>query len=262
MIENLGGKTEEQERGLRRGDAAYRRYISLAALTVIIAATNALAQTVPMQASDAQVNDDGDLQYCLTNAASQPATAWSVSVLVTDLNGSVVRHSAITTDEYRAEAQLGTRTDEELRASLLRPHRPRRFVVAGPFDERLLLTVTPLAMVFIDGSSTGQAAIIESVFHRRMVERDARHDILQQLRDVQAHYNGLEALKEAIARLSRPAIDDPGNTHLTIQQNLRESLQQAESRSIEPGDALAEEIDLVRREYDAAVQHSVPRKEN
>jgi hypothetical protein len=117
-------------------------------------------------------------------------------------------------------------------------------------------------MVFVDGSSSGQASIIESVFRRRAVERDARHDILRQLRDVQAHYNGVDALKEAIARLSRPVINDPGDTHLAIQQDLRESLQQAESRSIEPGDALAEEIDLVRREYDAAVQHSVPRKEN
>jgi len=238
------------------------KYLSVVVLAAVLTARTAVGQEMPMQASDAQVTDTGDLQYCLTNLAAQPATAWSVTVRVTDPNGMVIRHSAITTDEYRAEAHRGMASDEQLSASLLRPHRPRRFVVPGPFDQRLQLTVTPLAMVFLDGSSVGHAQLIASVFQRRAAEREARRDILKQLRDVRTHYSGIAALKEAINRLSRPATTDPGHTHRMVEQQLRDALTHAEAGRIDAGKALDDQLDLISREYQLAVQHSIPRRED
>jgi hypothetical protein len=241
-----------------RRDVVCRRYVSLALFFILLTAARARAQAVPLHATDAEVADDGDLRYVLTNAAAEPATAWSVSVMMTDNNGSVMLHSMITTDEYRAEALHGRVGDEELNATLLRPHRPRRFVVHGPFDVRMQLTVTPAAVVFLDGRSAGDPQLIDRVFARRAAERDARHDILRQLRDVQAHCTGVSALKEAIARLSRPVDTDPGNTRQIV-QNLRSAL---ENGGVDPAKVLADQIDVVAREYHAAVQHAAARKED
>jgi hypothetical protein len=239
-----------------------RKYLSVVVLAAVLTARTAVGQEMPMQASDAEVTDTGDLQYCLTNLAAQPATAWSVTVRVTDPNGIVIRHSAITTDEYRAEAQRGMASDEQSSTSLLRLHRPHRFVVPGPFDQRLHLTVTPLAMVFLDGSSVGHARLIASVFQRRAAEGDARRDILKQLRDVRTHYTGMAALKEAINRLSRPATPDPGHTHRMVEEQLRDALTHAEAGRVDAEKALDDQLDLISREYQLALQHSIPRQEN
>lgn len=74
--------------------------VSLLVLVAMLTTHVALAQTIPLQAADAQVTDDGDLQYDLTNVASEPATAWCVFVTVRDPNGTLIRESAIITDEY------------------------------------------------------------------------------------------------------------------------------------------------------------------
>jgi hypothetical protein len=199
----------------------------------------------------------------LTNSASQPATAWSVTVMVTDPNGQIVGHSAITTDEYRGAADRGFVPGEELDQLLLRPHRRRRFIVSGPFDARLQLTVTPIAVVFIDRSSSGPARVIDDIFQRRAAEARAKHGILRQLRDVQAHYTGINALKEATARLARSATpDDPGDAHQRVLQSLRDALARIRSGHVDPVHELAHEIDVVRREYQLAIIHSVPRKES
>jgi len=238
-----------------------RRRLSLALVFSVFTAAIVRAQPIPLQASDAQVTDDGDLQYSLTNDASQPATAWSVTVTMTDSNGSVLLHSAIMTDEYRAEALHGRVPDKEFDASLLRPHQPRRFVVRGPYDMTSQLTVTPAALVFADRSSVGDPQIIDHIFRRRAVERDARHDILRQLRDVQVRCTGVNALKEAIARLSRPRADDPGNTHRIVHE-LREALTRVDTDGLDPEHALAEQIAVVQLEYRAAVEHAAARKED
>jgi hypothetical protein len=172
----------------------HRPYLPLVVLACLLTTKAAWCQTVPLQATDAGVTDDGDLEYSLTNSASQPATAWSVTVMVTDPNGQIVGHSAITTDEYRGAADRGFVPGEELDQLLLRPHRRRRFIVSGPFDARLQLTVTPIAVVFIDRSSSGPARVIDDIFQRRAAEARAKHGILRQLRDVQAHYTGINAL--------------------------------------------------------------------
>ncbi len=240
-----------------------RPHLPLVVLACLLTTKVVWCQTVPLQATDAGVTDDGDLEYSLTNSASQPATAWSVTVMVTDPNGQVVRHSAITTDEYRAEADRGVVPDEHLDQLLLQPHRERRFIVSGPFDATLQLTVTPIAVVFSDGSSAGQPRVIESIFQRRAAEAVAKYEILRQLRDVQAHYTGIDALKEAAARLARSvARDDPGNSHQIVLQSLRDALTRAGRSDVDPARELAHQIDVVRREYQVAVQHSVPRKES
>src|SRR4051794_31392692 len=108
------------ERQTMYREGVCRKRLSLALVFSLVTAAIARAQAIPLQATDAQVTDDGDLQYSLTNDASQPATAWSVTVTMTDSNGSVLLQSAIMTDEYRAEALRGRVPDEELDASLLR----------------------------------------------------------------------------------------------------------------------------------------------
>jgi len=117
--------------------------------------------------------------------------------------------------------------------------------------------------VFVDGTSVGPAPVIESIFERRIAERNAKHEILQQLRDVQTHYVGIEALKEAAARVKRSmTADDPGNAYQAVLQNLHAALRHSRTDGAEANRELAHQVDLVRREYRVAVQHSVPRKEN
>jgi hypothetical protein len=237
LIETLGEMQKVDKR--RHLSAAHRRSIYLPVLALAITARIASAQVIPIQASDGLVTEDGDLQYSLTNSASQPATAWTVTLMATDPNGQVVRHIAITTDEYRAEADRGMVPDEELNRSLLRPH------------------------AFADGTAVGPVPVIESIFQRRIAERNAKHEILRQLRDVQTHYVGIEALKEAAARLRRSmTADDPGNAYQIVLQNLRAALTHSRTDGFEASRELAHQVDLVRREYRVAVQHSVPRKEN
>ena len=232
------------------------------ALLLMLTAQLADAQAIPVQASDAQVTDAGTLQYSLTSSAGQPATAWSVTVVVTDTNNALMHQSAITMDEYRA-AESGIIPEEELTDSLLRPNRIRRFEVTGPFDPRLQVTVTPAAMVYLDGTSVGDLVLIERIFRRRVEERDARADMLRQLIDVRTHYVGRRALQEAIARLARSATPDPGHARQLCQKNLREALTRPDTGSIDPLAELSRQIEAVRREYAAAVRHATPaRKED
>src|SRR4051812_26200945 len=65
----------------------FRSCLPLVFAASLATAATARAQAIPLRATDALVTDDGDLQYSLTNAASQPATAWSVTVTMTDSNG-------------------------------------------------------------------------------------------------------------------------------------------------------------------------------
>jgi len=241
--------------------AAGSKYLSLLALVALLTPRVAAGQAIPLQATDGQVTETGNLRYSLISSAAQPATAWSVTVVVADPNGTGIRHSAITLDEYRAEAQRGIVSEDELARSLLRPRQLRRFELPGPFDPRLVVTVTPVAMVFLDRTAVGDPLLIESIFHRRAAERDARAEMLRQLRDVQAHYVGPAALKEAIARLSRLATPDPGNARQLCQQHLREALSGSEADDMNSMAELSRQIEIVRREYDAAVQHAT-RKED
>lgn len=242
-------------------DAASGQHISRLALIALLMPHLAAAQGIGLQASDGQVTDAGNLQYSLTNLAAQPATAWSVTVVVADPNGTVIRQRAITLDEYRVEGLRGIVSENEVARSLLRPQQTRRFELPGPFDPRLVVSVTPVAIVFLDGTSVGDALLIESIFHRRAAERDARAEMLRQLRDVRSHYGGA-ALKDAIARLSRSAMPDPGHARELCQQHLREALVRSETDDIDPMAELSREIEILRREYQAAVQHATPRKED
>jgi hypothetical protein len=245
-----------------RRTVAGSRLIALVALIAVLTPHRAAAQAVPLQASDGQVTDRGHLQYSLTSSAAQPATAWSVTVVVADPNGTVMRQSAITLDEYRAEAQRGVVSEDELARSLLRPRQTRRFELPGPFDPRLVVTVTPVALVFLDGTSIGDPLLIASIFRRRAAERDARGEMLRQLLDVRAHYVGPAALKEAIARLSQLAAPDPDHARRTCQKNLRDALARSEDDDVDPLAELSRQIEIVRREYAAAVQHATARKED
>jgi hypothetical protein len=246
----------------KRNDSVVSKYIPLLVLLAILTLRAVAGQAIPLEASDAQVTDQGNLQYSLTSSARQPATAWCVTILVADRNGTVVRQAAITLDEYRAEAQRDVVSDDEIGRSLLRPQRTRRFELPGPFDPRLLVTVTPVAMVFLDGTSVGDPLLLESIFHRRAAERDARGEMLRQLRDVQTHYVGPAALREAIARLSKLATPDPGRARQLCQKNLREALARSEANDIDPMAELSRQIEFVRREYEAAVQHATTRNQD
>jgi len=245
----------------RGADAIGGKSISLLLSIAVLTARAATAQ-ISLQASDALVTAGGNLQYSLTSSATQPATAWSVTVVVADPNGTVIRQSAITLDEYRADAQRGTVSEDEIAGSLLRPRQTRRFELPGPFDPRLVLTVTPVAMVFLDGTSIGDPLLIESIFHRRAAERDARAEMLQQLLDVRTRYVGPAALQEAIARLSRSITPDPGHVRRACQKDLREALTRSRDDAIDPMAELSRQIEIVRREYNAAVQHATPRKDH
>lgn len=237
------------------------RHSTILALAVVLTGRLAHAQAVPLQASDAQVTDEGNLQYSLTSLAAQPATAWSVTVLVEDANNTVVRRSVITVDEYRDDAQVDI-VSGEVDGSFLRPKRTRQFEVTGPFDPRHLVSVTPAAMVLLDGGSAGDGALIESIFHRRSEERDARAEMLRQLLDVQARYAGPQALKEAIARLARLTTPDPGHARQVCQKSLREALMRLQPDDTDPTAELSRQIETLRREYAAAVRHATARKEH
>jgi hypothetical protein len=236
--------------------------VSLLVLVAMLTTHVALAQTIPLQAADAQVTDDGDLQYDLTNVASEPATAWCVFVTVRDPNGTLIRESAIITDEYRVEALEDSASKDERDGYLLRVKRRRHFVVTGPFDPRFQLSVTPAAIVFADRTSAGHPRIIDSIFQRRAGDRDALLNTLHQLRSIDAHAPGIDALQDAIAKLARsrhPA--DTGGPSQEVEQRLRQALTHTGEPGFDPARALTDEIECVRREYQAAARHAVPRKE-
>lgn len=236
--------------------------VSLLVLVAMLTTHVALAQTIPLPAADAQVTDDRDLQYDLTNVASEPATAWCVFVTVRDPNGTLIRESAIITDEYRAEALVDSASKDDRDGYLLRVNRRRQFVVAGPFDPRSQLSVTPAAIVFADRTSAGHPRIIDSIFQRRAGERDALLKTLQQLRNIDARDAGINALQEAIAKLSRLRLPaDTDSPSQQVEQRLRQAFAHTGEPGFDPARALADEIECVRRGYQAAARHAVPRKE-
>lgn len=234
-------------------------FIAFAVSACLTSASTAAGQAVPLQARDAEVTNDGSLQYALTNLGSQAATAWSVTVTMTEPNGSIIQQYAVTMDEYLAEAGQPPVPvpDGDITTSLLRPQVPRHFTLTGGFDYRWLLTVNPVAIVFVDGTSAGQAPLIERIFRRRAAERDAIKEVVRQLSDVQDRYAGTSALRHAIAALSRAPDMDPANVHLTAEQRLRRALARAGSDESEATRALGQEIALTRRELQAAARHSI-----
>jgi hypothetical protein len=237
----------------------WRTSASLGVLLLLFT-NKASLQTLPMRASDATITEHGDMEYSLTNDADQAATAWGVSVIVKDPNGTVLRQSTMAVDEYAAEA-LGVASDADRGSLLLRPHRPRRFVVTGPFEQGWQVTVMPLAIVFADRTSAGHPQLIERIFYGRANERDMLSRALHELRDIAAHDTGIHALNEACKRLATlvPAKDRDGPV-VAVQKHLHDAQTRVPDAAVDSAAVLADAIEILQREYEAADEHAEPKK--
>jgi hypothetical protein len=229
------------------------------AILLLLFTTKARVQTLPVRASDATITDGGDVEYSLTNDTAQAATAWGVFLIVKDANGTVVRQSTLAADEYAAGAGVVSEADRE--RFLLRPHRPRRFVVTGPFDQGWQVTVMPVAVVFADRTSTGHPQLIERIFQGRAHERDTLWSALRALHDIAAHDTGIHALKEGCRRLATLVPpNDRDDPLVAVQQHLHDAVTRVPDAGVDAAAALADAIEILQREYEAAAEHAHPMK--
>jgi hypothetical protein len=219
----------------------------------------ASAQPLPLLITDVQVNPAGHLEYALLNTTPQPATAWSVALTVRRPDGSLSRRMRITTDSFINEARRGTRPDSAIDEQLLMPNTPRQFTLPGPFAGTPELTST--ALVLTDGTSLGDAIAIDDIFRLRVAEREARRQILDQIREVQRSRVGLDALQEAKTRLTHPVSSDMA---AAVWENARQQvtilLEQATNNRADPTADLARLVARLEREFNATVKHSVRRE--
>ena len=211
----------------------------------------------PFDIINMRLNDRGDVECDLMSAAPSAATAWRVEVRIVQPDGSLRRHSAVTVDSFLIEAQRGVIPDAEIDAKFLRPSFPYRLIIPGRFAGSPILIAQ--TMVLGDGTAFGDPGTIDQIFARRRLERDAREQILTQLRAVQQSRRGLEALNEARRRMISPSNDAP-DAHIwqAVGHNLELALRPSNDK-IDPDARLAAVVGLVEREYRVAAQQSVKR---
>ena len=164
--------------------------------------TRAAAQDVPPRVDVIGINGTtATAEYVLTNEGLKPATAWAVEFVKTDSSGSKVR-SGETTDDYITIAH--PLLDPALQSRVFEPGASRRLKVhigTSPGSTPVSLEARVVAAVFVDGSSIGDAAQIDSIFASRQAQRDTYAALLAELRNARSRGGRPEDLEALLIKV-------------------------------------------------------------
>jgi hypothetical protein len=226
---------------------------------IVVAASFArpvAGQEVPLAIQNARLTQQHTIQCDLVSQAAQPATAWTIQAMERSSDGSLRPTLAQGSDMYNLDALPAPTRGQGTEAQLLRPGQQHHYVLQGPFET--IPVLVPLAMVLADGTAFGDSRTIDSIFDRRLADRDASESILADLYDVRTSYRGLGALHEAVARMEREGFSDAAaSSRRNVARNLSFGIRRVTGGGQDADAALSVIIEQVEREYQAARNHSV-----
>ena len=120
---------------------------------------------IPITFGPCSVTNDGKtLSFDITNSSDQALTAWAFVVRLRQADGQVLAW------HQEDDAFLAADMPDE---GMLGPRLKRRLVVGLPIQSTLpSIYVEPVAAIFEDTTSVGDASVIEAIFARRAQVRD------------------------------------------------------------------------------------------
>jgi hypothetical protein len=188
----------------------------------------------------------------LANTGSRAVTAWSVGITTHPQEGKTHRefHTAdaylaeVTRDLPRSSPHLDWLAPGESRTLPLDPQ---------PADA----TVQVMAVVLDDGTALGEPQILQSIFDKRLAERDELHKVVDLFNAVLPVKRGAAALEELKARFSGAAPADESTTYRSAREAVNAFAQKAAVNADEADHSLRTYAAFVQRQYDVAVKHAV-----
>jgi hypothetical protein len=184
----------------------------------------------------------------LTNASSQPVTAWSLAATSPSATG--MHREVYTADGYLSEATHGL-PGSNPQLERLMPGESRQLPL-DPLPPGS--TVEVIAAVLDDGTAVGDGAALAAIFAKRARERDALKAIVDGFADVLPAKHGAEALaalRERFAALVQRDDAVPCRAALAAVQTY-----QQKTSADEIDRALQQYASFVGREYDLAARHA------
>jgi len=186
----------------------------------------------------------------LVNTASQPVTAWTLVITTNEKDRS--RRAVETVDAYLSEVtrDFPGMTDKVDRLMAGQS----RTIELDPVAPGSTAEVT--AVIFQDGTAAGDRDTIASIFEQRVRERDQLKEVVDVFNAVLPSSKGIAALEEMKKRFAATSGQET-TPHRAAREAIDAYLQRANASNADAIDALVRKYaDIVKREYDLAVQHS------
>jgi len=216
------------------------------ASTMLLAAL-AYAAEMPLKVGAVVTGAQSHVQ--ITNAASQPVTAWSLAVSSTTGRGRSHRE-VFTVDGYLSELTHGLPGASEQRERLM-PGQSRQMPIDAQPDGA---TVEVIAAVLDDGTAMGDEEVLGEIFAKRARERDALKAVADAFKEVLPARHGAEALaalKQRFTALVQRDDSIPCHAALDAVQTFE---RQGSPEQIDH--SLQTYADFVARQYALAAKHS------
>jgi hypothetical protein len=217
----------------------------LAALTFIAVVA---AADLPLTVSHIVTGSPGHVT--LTNKAAQAVTAWSL-VTITRVDNSRTHREVETVDGYLSEITHGLPGATE-RLERLLPGQSRELVMDALPEGA---TVEIAAVVLDDGTAMGDEQQIQSIFSRRVKERDALRAVVEAFNDVLPTQHGaaaVEALREKLTTIAQRTESLPCRAALDAVETYRAHTGTADAID----QSLRRYAAFVTREYELASKHA------
>jgi hypothetical protein len=213
--------------------------------TVLLAAV-AYAAEIPLKVSDVVTGPRSHAR--LTNAGSQPATAWSLAATTTQ-NGRTHRE-VYTIDGYLSELTHGLPGSSEHRERLM-PGQSRQI----PLDPLPAgATVDVIAVVLDDGTAIGDEEALAQIFAKRVKERDALKAVADAFKEILPAKHGAEALAALKQRFSALVQRDDSIPCRAALDAVQTFEQKGPPDQIDQ--SLRTYADFVTRQYELAAKHA------
>jgi hypothetical protein len=239
-------------------DAHPRVFTALAAAICVALSVSTAGQELPLRAHVVSIDADS-AEYAVKNESAKAATAWSVELVTTDSLGAT-HLSGIGQDMYITAALR--EIDPHTEPKWLNPQATRVLEMSGGVSTgATLVRVDPrvVAVIFEDGTSAGDPAIVQRFFDARRAQRDTYAAMLLLLRSALANVSrpvDVAALVQAVTS-HRHSKSDAGVVE-SLLQNLRTLQHKIGTGRVDPRLELQNLERMMTLEHAAAVKHAEP----
>ena len=194
-------------------------------------------------------------QVELKNTGNRAVTAWSLGIL-THPDPSRTHKVIHTGDAYLAEV-----TRDLPRSS---PHLD--WILPGqsrvlPLDPQPPdATVEVMAVVLEDGTALGDPQTLQSIFDKRVAERDELRNVIDAFNAVLPTTHGAAAIDDLKSRFSAPSGAEESTPHRSAREAVDAFAQKAAAGKADEADqSLRTYAAFVQRQYDVAAKHATRR---
>jgi hypothetical protein len=198
------------------------------------------------------------VEFRLTNRAAQAVTAWKVTLTLHLADGRT-DESALMTDAYLAYAGLGDSRDQ---AAIVPAHGSTQWttgISTPPSIGVVSIEARATAAVFADRTSVGETSDTQRVFQLRNRDCQAMESVSLALREAMLKAKGRDALRLALANLSKADTADSDHFEKRgMRRNLELALAGHPSVGVSPDDFLREWALIFEARWQAANEHRQP----